>query len=445
MIFSLLAVFCTPPLYSSGPTPGPSTVDIAAFEAARRFGDQSTTHFLRTFHDLEGSPAVHLFLVTKDQQSIPENLEESIEEGRRLREEGESLIQVGQTEAGERLLTMGTALLLREDRFGTLLVSATQDGPSLIAFHHGLPTYLIARTETEERAEAFSGGKHVSLLGVLYFSPFEYYYEFEIEDQRILVNPFDSRILHRVDLEEASESFDPLAFETHGEQSSDWTQSNLYDLQEDGHTGPDPFDASSGSQIIPGVPDYNQRPSIPNSCGPTAGACLLGYWDTQGYEDFLEGAGTYDNVTHLIEELCDSMGWDPSTGVYYSQVPTGLRYIIDDRGYTFDISSLYAISSLDILRDEIDAARPFVYGSQENPWGRGHYVVVVGYEGDFIVVHDNWWSTPVDYFVNWDALGHSDDMMTTLIPQGQVGPLSQTLPADVGGGGGGCFIRVATH
>ena len=72
-------------------------------------------------------------------------------------------------------------------------------------------------------------------------------------------------------------------------------------------------------------------------------------------------------------------------------------------------------------------------------------MVVVGYQGNFIIVHDNWQSTPVDYFVNWAALEHSDDMMTTLVPEGQVGPANESLPSDRGGGSGGCFIATATH
>ena len=444
-IFGFLAVFCIPPTDGSDSIPDPSAFDFAGLEATQRFGERSTVHLLTTFYDLEGEPAVHLFLVTKNQQSIPEDLVESIEEGRRLRQEGVSLIEAGETKAGEDLLALSKSILLQEDEFGALFVSANQDGPSLIAYHHGLPTHLTARTDAEERAQAFFGEKQMVFLGVLFFSPLEYYYEFELEGEQILVSPFGSRIIERADLEETIEFLDPPVFGPGNEDFSVPMETDLYHLEEENQTEADLFATLSESQIIPGVPDYNQRPALPKSCGPTAGACLLGYWDAQGYQDFLQGTGTYDDVTHLIEELCAAMHWDPATGVYYSQIPTGLRDITDDRGYAFTISSLYAIGSLDIVRDEINAARPFVYASQENPWGLGHYVVVVGHEGNFIVVHDNWWSTPVDYYVNWDALRHTDDMMTTLIPQGQVGPLSQTLPAGVGGGGGGCFIQVATH
>jgi hypothetical protein len=68
---------------------------------------------------------------------------------------------------------------------------------------------------------------------------------------------------------------------------------------------------------------------------------------------------------------------------------------------------------------------------------------VVGYEEEFIIVHDNWWTTPVDYYVNWHALGHTDDMLVTIYPVGQEGPASEPLPADAAGGVGGCFIAAA--
>lgn len=443
LIFCLLAVFCPPHSHGSNPIPDPSILDLAALGAIERFGHGSTAHFLETFCDLEGVPAIYLFLVTKGQQSIPDGIEESMEEGRRLREEGESLIQAGQTEEGERLIARGKTLLLQEDRFGTLLISPSLEEASLIAFHHGLPPYVTAKTEVEQRVEAFSNGKHVTPLGVLYCCPLEYYFEFEIEGQRILVSPFHTRIISRTDLEKHLKSSGYPVSQAHGEDPLDQTQGDLYDLQDKDHTGADQSGQSPGSRIIPGVPDYNQRPSIPNSCGPTAGACLLGYWDAQGYGGFLQGAETYDDVTRLIEELCDGMGWDLSVGVYYSQVPVGLQHTIDDRGYEIGISNLYRIASLDIVRQEIMEGRPFIYGSSHNPWGTAHYVVVVGYQGSFIIVHDNWWNTPTDYFVHWDALGHSEDMMTTLVPEGQVGPPSVPLPPDLGGSGGGCFISAA--
>jgi len=139
------------------------------------------------------------------------------------------------------------------------------------------------------------------------------------------------------------------------------------------------------------------------------------------------------------------MSWNPSEGISYSQIPVGLRHVIDDRGYEIGISSLYGIGSFDIVRQEIIDGRPFIYGSRKNPWGGPHYVVVVGYQENFIIVHDNWRSTPVDYSVNWDALRHNDDMITTLIPEGQEGPPNEPLPSGSGGSSEGCFIETASH
>jgi len=406
--------------------PTSETLAFAAFEAAARFGDQSAVHFLETFHDSEKRPVIHVFLVTKDGSSLPEDLESSIEHGMALRKNGESLIEAGHTDSGQTLVAMSDPVLHQADRYGTLLIALGDNEPSLAAFHHGLPTCLVARTDAEERAEAFCDATDVTPLGVLYVSPLEYYFEFDAAGEHILVNPFHQRIMFTSDLDGMLEAtFEQPAGGPFG------------------HNETAPAAEFPDSQIITGVPDDNQRGSLPNSCGPTAGACLLGYWDDQGYDDFVGGAGTYDDVTRLIEELCDAMAWDPATGVYYAYIPIGLQQVVDDRGYRFGISNLYGIESLDVVKQEIVDGRPFVYGSQENPWGCGHYVVTVGYEGNFIIVHDNWWSTPSDYFVRWDALRHTDDMMTTLVPEGQVGPASQTLPAAIGGGGGGCFIRAA--
>lgn len=438
LTLSLLIFFLVPCSYSSEPLlPGPSVMDIAAFEATKRFGNQSTAHFINTFHDLEGTPVVHLFLITKDQkESIPEDIEKCIERGRRLIKEGQSFIRTGKTEEGQRLIASGKTILLQENRYGALLVSAKHGGPSLIAFHHGLPTYLTAKKVVDER---------VTPIGVIYFSPFEYYFEFEIEDQKTLVNAFSLKSLSRAELGKDFRSSSLTYIEEQEGGVSDLTQLDLNALEGGSDEGAEPLSKLYDSQFIQGVPDYHQPAEFPHSCGPTAGACLLGYWDLKGFEDLLQGPANYGNVTGLIKELCDAMNWSPSSGVYYSQIPLGLRHIIDDRGYEIAISSLYGIDSLDIVRQRIIEGRPFIYGSQENPWGTPHYVVVVGYQGNFIIVHDNWQSTPVDYFVNWDALEHSDDMMTTLLPEGQVDPVNEPLPSDRGGGGGGCFIASAIH
>ncbi len=442
VLSTLVFVFTLSPLqgHSFDLSPTIAATKTASTEAVRRFGVQSSVSFITTFHDLEGNPAVYLFLVIKNQDSIPENLKQSVQEGINLLREGQSLIQTGRNEEGQKLIARGKTLILQEDTYGTLLVSAKPERPSLIAFHHGLPTYLTARTEAEERAEAFSGGKPVAMLGVLYFSPFEYYFEFKVEGRHILVSPFDSEVFDRAVLESDIEPSEPPVFESPDEGVADRTQRDLDDRTKENDTEASRLYEFPDSLMIAGVPDYNQRFSLSNSCGPTAGASLLGYWDAQGYENFLQGAGTYDDVTQLIEELCDTMSWNPTFGVYYTHIPIGLQAVNDDRGYEMGISTLYAISSLDTIRLEILEGRPFVYGSQENPWGVPHYVVVVGYQGNFIIVHDNWPTTPVDYFVNWNALGHTDDMITTLIPQGQVGPASQPLPSGYGGSGGGCFI-----
>ncbi len=442
LIFCLF-VFSVPPLYSLDPTPPSTAMDLATYEAKRRFGNQSASHFLKTFTDLQGAPAVHLFLVTKDQESILKSTGESIDKGLAIRDEGQSLILNGHIEEGQRLLARSKVLVLQENDYGTLIISAKQDGPALMAFHQGLPTYLIARTDAKERAEIFSKGEEAILVGVLYLSPLDYYFEFEVGGQKILVSPFDLEVVPRADLEGRLKLRRSPLVEDQLESSSEPTAADPYELQVDDLDASRPLDQFPNSSIVSDVPDYNQRPWLTNSCGPTAGATLLGYWDGHGYGDLLGGRGTYDDVTDLIDELCQTMSWDPSIGVYYSQIPTGFNDVINDRGYDMDINTLFGIDSLGTVKQEIVQGRPFLYGSQQNPWGQAHYVVVVGYQGNFIIVHDNWWSTPLDYFVNWDALGHYDDMITVLAPEGQLLLTSEPLPSGLGGGGGGCFISAA--
>ena len=445
MILNILVFISIPYSYSSELVRWTSITDTATFEATKRFGDQSTVHFLRTFYDIKGRPAVYLFLVAKNREAIPENLYLSIEGGRNLIEEGQTLIQKGLAQEGQNLITSGREIILQEHGYGTLYISARQEGPSLISFHHGLPTYITAKKEAEDNADDFSKGENVTSLGVLYVSPFEYYFEFEIGARKILVDSFSHRLILRTDLENNFMSSNLPFFTDQDRNANGLIQQSIYDNKDLGDIETESPSPSSDSQFIPGVPDYYQPAEFPSSCGPTAGACLLGYWDAQGYEDFLQGQGNHDDVVGLIEELCDTMSLNPSDGVPYSQIPIGLRHVIDDRGYEIGISSLFRIDSLDIVRQEIIDGRPFVYGSRKNPWGGPHYVVVVGYQENFIIVHDNWRSTPVDYFVNWDALRHTNDMITTLIPEGQEGPPNEPLPSGRGGSSEGCFIETASQ
>ena len=113
-----------------------STLYTASLEANRRFGDGSTPSFVTTFYDIEGKPAAHLFLVTKDQGSPLTDMETCLKEGREILEEAEALIQAGETEEGQKLIVRGKSLLFQEDRYGTLIVSAAEEGSSLVAFHH---------------------------------------------------------------------------------------------------------------------------------------------------------------------------------------------------------------------------------------------------------------------------------------------------------------------
>ena len=209
-ILILLCLCHTPRLDA---TPTPETLELAAFEAASRFGDQSVVHFLESFYDSEKRPVVHVFLVTKNGSSLPEDLESSIEHGMTLRENGESLIETDHTDSGQVLVAMSDAVLHQADRYGTLLIALGDNEPSLVAFHHGLPTCLVARTDAEERAKAFSNGMDVTPVGVLYVSPLEYYYEFDIEGAHILVSPFHQRIVFTSDLDGTLET----TFERPGE------------------------------------------------------------------------------------------------------------------------------------------------------------------------------------------------------------------------------------
>ena len=174
---------------------------------------------------------------------------------------------------------------------------------------------------------------------------------------------------------------------------------------------------------------------MPGSCGPTSAACVLGYWDAKGYPNLMQN-GSYS----LISELADAMNYLYNQGVYPDDIPVGLRTVANNkRGYSFNISILYRVT-LTQFKAEVDAGRPTCYGSYDNPWGGGHEVCGVGYNGDYIIVHDNWPSTPENYNVSWYSIGHSDDDLVKVVPGGGGGDDDGDDDGDDGGGSQGKVV-----
>jgi hypothetical protein len=178
-----------------------------------------------------------------------------------------------------------------------------------------------------------------------------------------------------------------------------------------------------------GVSDY-QQPFV-NSCGPTSGAVVLDFWGMGGY--------------YNIPDLAQAMGWTPEEGVWMPGFLDGMRRFL---GEDFTVQHKNG-PWIDLVRAEIDRSRIVLFRSSgpENPWQKSHIFVVVGCDGDTLITRDTWWTTPKDFYVAWDSLGHEGNTMITVVPfRDDIVPtpsgesLGPTDGGDVSKYAGGCFL-----
>ena len=151
----------------------------------------------------------------------------------------------------------------------------------------------------------------------------------------------------------------------------------------------------AAQHTISGVPDYQQNdfdaPPEPGTgdCAPTAAACVLGYWNSNGYGNLIDGSSDYGSnlagVTELVNFLKADMGYpdDPvEGGVLITDIPIGIEATANDRrGYSFSADNWHPVSWTN-LKSEINADRPFVFSILHPYYGGWHSVAGVGYTED---------------------------------------------------------------
>jgi len=152
--------------------------------------------------------------------------------------------------------------------------------------------------------------------------------------------------------------------------------------------------ANGAQDIISGVPDYqNSDFTGDNDCAPTASACVLGYWDSHGYDNLIDGSSDWaenpSGVTYLVNFLKTDMGWTAEGGVEIypvDHVSIGIEATANDRlGYSFDATTDSRPVSWNDIITEVNADRPFVFTvfhPYYNEGGWWHSVAGVGYTED---------------------------------------------------------------
>lgn len=106
-----------------------------------------------------------------------------------------------------------------------------------------------------------------------------------------------------------------------------------------------------------GVPRYNQISALPNSCGPTAGAIVVGFYDKY-YEDLIPnycsyvGAGTYkgNDSTYskqLMQELYTLMRTNvDDVGVSETDCKNGLKTYVQNKGHNLSYTNVKSFNKV---------------------------------------------------------------------------------------------------
>ncbi len=194
--------------------------------------------------------------------------------------------------------------------------------------------------------------------------------------------------------------------------------------------------------LISGVPDWNQfwgSYSCYSGCVPTSATNVIGYWDSHGYDNLINGSDWQRAVNEMRIRMGTRCEADKTGSTSVGRVSPGIICYAQAHGYTF-ASELWcdgygawcaASPTYDRYCAEIDAGRPIVvtvvdhyqYDPDPTKAGDAHTVTGVGYEtnGSYMIIHDNWPETGENVYLQYGS-GYSSIFMNPVVP----------------GGGGGC-------
>jgi len=154
-------------------------------------------------------------------------------------------------------------------------------------------------------------------------------------------------------------------------------------------------------------------------CGPTAAGNLMGYWADRGYPALVLG-GSDGDYTGTIERLGQLMGTNEA-GWTWLPIDDDLQDFAQERGYAFRTSERSSPPYSDYVA-EIDAHRPLVVLVNGHELYGNHFITGFGYEYEpgndtyrYMIVHDTWWSTAEDYWIQYGA-GYSAIWFDTVVP-----------------------------
>jgi uncharacterized repeat protein (TIGR01451 family) len=189
--------------------------------------------------------------------------------------------------------------------------------------------------------------------------------------------------------------------------------------------------ANIAINYIEGVPGYNQfNYGGSKACGPTASACILGYWDDHGYGKLIDnGNSITGDIDGLIDQLKEAEHYNSRLiqGTSDDDVVNGIKSVCNDEkygnGYAFDVSK-GSYPKWQSLKERIDDGDPCIYFEHDTLGGKGHFYPVLGYVEQNINGATERWTIVCDLnsndcrnFMKWgDDISRLDDSQISIIP-----------------------------
>lgn len=339
------------------------------------------------------------------------------------------------------------------ERFATVAIGANTDQPPLIYLRAGLPEHIARAGEMESAAIERLNGATVADVEFLYAGPLAQIYRYRGASGRFVYLTQDLSDIELSDNEAGTAEGKriPTAAEL-GLHATQWNEllalESVRSMDTSTKVGGLPT-LKRAANTVAGVPDYDQSLYGVNTCGPTAVAQVMGYWD--GHEYAPSGEGPFRNlvdggpadegsnlagVSAMVDQLKEALDWS-TNGVWYPNVTDGILSFANHADYQNNLSfsipgGIDMYPSWGTVQSEIDAGRPFLYeirGSFEYASGSSgniyHFVTAVGYQDGFgddedmqvLITHFNWGlDTPI--YINFGNIWMWDNLWP-IVPAGE--------------------------
>ncbi len=286
--------------------------------------------------------------------------------------------------------------LLKDGSSVTLITGANTSMPPVLLYYRGRPLDITSADRTKKVAEDALGSDGVVQIASVYYSPLDFWFEYQAGEERVMVSPGNFRVYEPELVRDA----EPIGY-------SDELSAEFEEHWRNYLSGQIPFELD-GQYWIPGVSDWDWH----YGCAPTAAANVLTYWDDNGYDLLVDSVrllvpdpieGDVDDVPNVTKQLAIEMNTDTlvTGGTKVDSVVPGILAVCNDPAWenNYSFNSYLVWDDPVLLISEINNDRPGVLGLLGHPYYHDHAVTYCGWgppNEDWIMIHDEWDSTPID-------------------------------------------------